>query len=76
MDILSSPFHPLPDGLMPSQQREWNQRRQTASRILAQQAATTGGPNIELLAYLQPCVHGDITLGQAIGRLLDHPAGR
>ncbi|TPG66354.1 hypothetical protein [Hymenobacter nivis] len=75
MDIPSS-FHPLPEGLTLSQQQEWYQRCQTARRILAQQVATTGGPDVEILAYLQPYVHGEITLGQAIGRLLNHQACR
>jgi len=76
MDTLYSSFHPLPDGLTSSQQRAWHQRCQTAGRILAQQAATTGGPDAEVFAHLRPYVHGEITLGQAIGRLLDHQARR
>ena len=69
-------FSQLPDGLTPTQERAWHQRCQTASRIMAQQAATAGGPDAEVLAYLQLYVHGEITLGQAIGRLLDHQAHR
>jgi len=76
MDMPCASFYPLPDGLSPSQQRAWQQRCQTAGRILAQQAATTGGPDVEVLAHLQPYVQGEITLGQAIGRLLDHQSRR
>lgn len=69
-------FLPLPAGLTPAQECEWHQRCWTAGRILAQQAATTGGPDAEVVIHLQPYVRGEITLGQAIGRLLDHQARR
>jgi hypothetical protein len=69
-----SSFLPLPDGLTPGQERAWNQRCQTAGRIIAQQAATTGGPDAEVIIHLQPYVRGEISLGQAIGRLLDYQA--
>jgi len=69
-----SSFPPHPTGLTPAQERAWNQRCQTAGRIIAQQAAITGGPDTEVIVHLQPYVRGEITLGQAIGRLLDHHA--
>ena len=69
-----SSFPPLPAGLTPAQERAWTQRCWTAGRIIAQQAATAGGPDAEVIIHLQPYVRGEITLGQAIGRLLDHQA--
>lgn len=74
MDLVYTSLPPQPTGLSPIQQRAWGQRCQTAVRILDQQAATTTGPDTEMLVYLQCYVRGEITLGQAIGRLLDHQA--
>jgi hypothetical protein len=76
MDMLYTAFPPHPAGLTLAQQHAWDQRCQTAVRILEQQAATTTGPDAEMLVCLQPYVRGEITLGQAIGRLLDHQARR
>ena len=74
MDTVYASFPPHPAGLTPTQQRAWDQRCQTAVRILDQQAATTIGSDAEMVAHLHCYVRGEITLGQAIGRLLDHQA--
>ena len=71
-----SSFQSRPLGLTSTQRREWDQRCQTAERILDQHAVISPRADAEVMAHLQPYVRGEITLGQAIGRLLDYQARR
>ena len=70
--MLFSCFQSVPTGLSAQQRQEWDYRRQNAERILAKQAQAD--PHLETVAHLQHYVNGDITLGQAIGRVLDAQA--
>lgn len=65
---------PCPAGLPTAQQQAWEQRHQTAARILARQTDPAPAADSAVLAHLQHYVRGEITLGQAVGRVLDHQA--
>jgi hypothetical protein len=64
-------FQPLPAGHSPEQAQAWHTRCRTAEAALARQVAAGVVPDAEIIAHFQAYVNGDITLGQAIGRVLD-----
>jgi hypothetical protein len=69
---MSSPyFQSLPAGQSPEQEQAWHNRCRTAEAALARQVAAGASPDAEAIAHFQAYVTGDITLGQAIGRVLD-----
>lgn len=67
----SSYFHHLPAGHSPEQAQAWHTRCRTAEAALARQVAAGVAPDAETIAHFQAYVNGDITLGQAIGRVVD-----
>jgi hypothetical protein len=67
----STYFQPLPAGYSPEQEQLWHNRCRTAEAALARQVAAGVAPDAEMIAHFQAYVNGDITLGQAIGRVLD-----
>jgi hypothetical protein len=67
----SNYFRPLPAGYSPEKEKAWHYRCRTAEDALARQVAAGAVPDAEAIAHFQAYVNGDITLGQAIGRVLD-----
>lgn len=63
-------FLPPPDGLGPEQRQRWALRLRTAEDALA--GLTAGGT--AAAGHLHDYVNGRITLGQALGRVVDHRA--
>jgi hypothetical protein len=64
-------FQPLPPGHSPEQAQAWHHRCRTAEAALARQVAAGAVPDAESIVHFQAYVNGDITLGQAIARVLD-----
>jgi hypothetical protein len=67
-------FMPPPAGLDPEQQANRTRRQYVADCALEFLAAKAKPLDSALIAHLQDYVNGDSTLGQAIGRIVDHLA--
>jgi hypothetical protein len=67
----STYFQPPLASQTPEQAHAWQHRCRTAEAALARQVAAGLVPDAETIAHFQAYVNGDITLGQAIGRVLD-----
>lgn len=63
-----------PAGLGPEQRLRWARRLLAVEDALAALTAAGTTPAAVVLAYLHDYVNGDITLGQALGRIVDHRA--
>ena len=69
-----SVFPPPPAGLGPEQRLRWAQRLLAVEDALAALAADGTAPDAAVLAHLRDYVSERITLGQALGRIVDHRA--
>ena len=69
--MLSSYFQANLITLSPTQQSAWESRRQMAEDLLDRHTDLAHTPDAETVAHLQCYIDGDITLGQAMGRILD-----
>ncbi len=67
-------FPPPPDGLGPEQRQRWALRLRTVEDALAGLTADGTAPDDAVVGYLHDYVNGRITLGQALGRIVDHRA--
>ncbi|MGI4821886.1 MAG: hypothetical protein ACRYFV_11805 [Janthinobacterium lividum] len=67
----STYFQPPLASQAPEQAHGWHHRCRTAEATLARQVDAGVVPDAETIAHFQTYVNGDITLGQAIGRVLD-----
>ncbi len=74
MPSFSARFHSPPAGLGPEQLQKWAHRLLTVEEALAGLTAEGTVPDDAILAHLQDYVNNDITLGQALGRIVDHRA--
>jgi F0F1-type ATP synthase assembly protein I len=72
--MTSSIFTPPPVGSDSAQHLEWTRRQDVAECILAALAAEGHRCDSPIIACLQPYVSGHLTLGQALGRVIDHLA--
>ncbi len=77
---LNSPGVPSPDflsepsGLDPEQHAAWTRRQYVAECAVTFLSTKTNPLDRAVLDHLQDYVAGDATLGQAIGRIVDHVA--
>ncbi|WP_035565152.1 hypothetical protein [Hymenobacter sp. IS2118] len=67
-------FSPQPSGLGPEQRAAWARREYVADCAVAFLATKTNPLDRAVFHHLQDYVAGDATLGQAIGRIVDHVA--
>ncbi|WP_426058229.1 hypothetical protein [Hymenobacter sp. B1770] len=69
---MSSSFLPQPLNLSPEQHGAWNRRKYVAECAVTFLANKAQPLDDAIIAHLQNYVAGDATLGQAIGRMVDH----
>jgi hypothetical protein len=67
----SAYFQPPSASQSPEQAQAWHHRCRTAEAALARQVAAGVVPDAETIGYFQAYVNHEITLGQALGRVLD-----
>ena len=67
----STYFQSPPTGQTPEHAHAWHHRCRTAEAALARQVAAGVAPEAETIAHFQVYVNNEITLGQAIDRVLD-----
>ncbi|MBF9235794.1 hypothetical protein I2I05_00150 [Hymenobacter sp. BT683] len=70
----SNYFLPQPSNLEPEQHAAWARRQYVADCAVTFLATKTNPLDSAVLAHLQDYVAGAATLGQAIGRIVDHVA--
>jgi hypothetical protein len=70
----ASCFTSLPSGLSPEQRLHWTRRQHVADCAVEFLAAHNKPLDSPIFAHLQHYVSGEISLGQAIGRILDYLA--
>ena len=70
----SSLLMPDPAGSDQAQRLDCARRLLVAENILETISADGSGPDTGSLAYLQAYINGEISLGQAVGSIVDHLA--
>ncbi|HEX8328722.1 MAG TPA: hypothetical protein VF629_14365 [Hymenobacter sp.] len=69
---MSAYFAPIPPHLALDQRLQCARRQLVAENILDTMIANGTTPDESVLSYLQGYIDGDSTLGQAVGRIVDH----
>ena len=71
---MPSYFTPIPTHLDPDQRLHCARRQLVAENIIDTMAANGTGPDDASIGYLQRYIDGESSLGQAVGRIIDHLA--
>ncbi|GAB3332331.1 hypothetical protein ACFQT0_04790 [Hymenobacter humi] len=71
---MSSYFTPISTRLDPDQRLHCARRQLVAENILDTMAANGTGPDDTSIGYLQRYIDDESSLGQAVGRIIDHLA--